>query len=175
MFSRIISMAAALVFIVVLAGPQAAMADGAPGKTLVGTWEVYIDSMEPPTEPGEPPLPPDGIPDAFDITVVNRDGTVSNSDPALGTGHGIWRRLGASKFEMKFTTPVPIVNALQQLPGTTLTVTTKDLTVDADGVTATGTFFVDIEPNFIPDDPVFGGQLPDFAGNITFVRMMFDD
>lgn len=175
MFTRTVSLTGILVFIVVVASSQAAFADGSPGKTLVGTWEVYIDSNEPPAGEGEPPGDPDGVPDAFDITVVHRDGTVSNSDPALGTGHGIWRRLGASQFELKFKTLVPFINAFQQLPGTTLTVTTKDLTVHADGMTATGTFFVDVEPNFIPDDPVFGGQVPDFGGNITFVRMIFDD
>ena len=175
MFRRLAALPVPLIFIVALAGFQAAFADRAPGKTLVGAWEVLIDSNEPPAGPGEAPGDPDGVPDAFDITVINRDGTVSNSDPALGTGHGIWRRLGASQFELKFKTPVPLVNALQQLPGTTLTVTTKDLTVHADGMTATGTFFVDVEPNFIPGDPVFGGQVPDFGGNITFVRMTFDD
>ena len=123
MFRRLASLPVLLVFIVALAGPQAAFADRAPGKTLVGAWEVFIDSNEPPAGPGEAPGDPDGVPDAFDITVINRDGTVSNSDPALGTGHGIWRRLGASQFEVKFKTPVPLVNALQQLPGTTLTVT----------------------------------------------------
>ena len=38
----IVSLPVLLVGILVLAGPQAAVADGAPGNTLVGVWEVGI-------------------------------------------------------------------------------------------------------------------------------------
>jgi hypothetical protein len=154
MFRRIPSLFAISVFVVAAVGSPMAVADPAPGQTLVGTWIVNIF--------------PDGpVPPAADISVVNRDGTVSNSDSLLGTGHGIWRRLGDSTFEMKFITPVLALTGLAFPPGVTLTVTTGDLAVDQGGLTASGTFSADFEP----DQATF----PDFTGSISFTRMTFDD
>jgi hypothetical protein len=154
MSKRIYSMQALLVFVLALTGVQAAVADGGPGKTLVGTWVVNI-------------VPDGPVPPTVDITVVNRDGTMSNSDALLGTGHGIWRRLGDSVFEMKFTTPVIAFTGTAFPPGVTLTVTTRDLAVDKGGLTASGRFSADFEP----DQATF----PDFTGAINFTRMTFED
>lgn len=150
------SLARIVVLVFALAGSQVAVAEGDSGRRLVGTWIVDINS---------PMLPP-----ATDITVVNRDGTLSNSDSLLGTGHGIWRQLGNSTFEMKFITPVLAVlntTGTAFFPGVTLTITTKDLTLEQGGMAASGTFEADLEP----DQPNF----PDFEGEIRFTRMTFND
>lgn len=141
-----------LVFIFALAGTEAVVADASPGKTLVGTWEVMIIS--------------DVVPPAVDTTVVHRDGTVSNWDPILGTGNGIWRRLGASRYEVKFKTLVLFNNIFGLFPGSTLTVTAV-LEVDDKGNAASGPFMANLEPD--------GQTIPDFSGTVFFSRMTFDD
>jgi hypothetical protein len=173
MFRRIISLPVLLVLILALAGPRAAIADRSPGKTLVGTWEVLVFEA-PDCENVDPMPPPDAVPVTVDITVVNRDGTVTNTDPALGTGHGIWKGVGHSTFKMKFKTPVMFINVFELLPTTTLTINTRDLTVARGGMTAIGTFEADIEPDK-SDIPIQSDFLDDFCGQIVFNRMTFDD
>lgn len=152
MFRRIVSLSAWLVFIATLAGPQSALADEAPGKTLVGAWDVLIIA--------------DVLPPAIDTTVVHRDGTLSNWDPALGMGNGIWRRLGASRFEVKFKTLVLFNNVFGLFPGSTLTVT-AEVDVDKGGMTASGPFTAELVPD--------GQTIPSFSGTVVFSRMTFDD
>jgi hypothetical protein len=152
MFRRIVSLPVMLVFIFALASPQAAVADRSPGKKLVGTWEVTILS--------------DVLPPALDTTVVHQDGTVSNWDPALGAGNGIWRRLGDSRYEVKFKTVVLFNNIFGLFPGSTLIVTAM-VEVDDKGNFASGPFTADLEPE--------GQAIPDFSGIVNFSRMTFDD
>jgi hypothetical protein len=165
MFKRISSLAAQLTVIFALAGSQAAVADGAPGKTLVGSWDVGIEIAPPGSCPDAPSDPPG--PGAFNTTIVNRDGTLSNWDPALGTGNGIWRRVGESQFEVKFKTIALLNNIAGVVPGSTLVVTAV-LTVDRDGMTAAGPFSAD----FKPDGANF---FDEFCGIVYFSRMTFDD
>lgn len=157
----IVSLPFMLVCVFVLAGPQAAAADGAPGNTLVGVWEVSIYPFASfcETPPGELPDPA-----AVDISVVNRDGTVSNSDSLFGTGHGLWRRLANMKHEMRFKTPVLARPALGVPEGIILTVDT-DLTLTTGGIEACGTF----EGFFVPAHPFFGEF---FAGTVIFKRVV---
>ena len=134
MFKRISSLVAFLVAVFTLAGTQVATADDSPGKTLVGAWEVLITNTI-------------GLPPAVDVTVVNRDGTMSNSDALLGTGHGAWKRIGKSRFSYKFKTPVLLTNPFGFPPGSMLTVS-GILTVDAGGMTASGPYdFVVVSPS----------------------------
>ena len=156
-----------------MASSQAAFADRSHGKTLVGTWEVLIFEAEDCDDLSEPPAP-QTTPTAVDITVVNRDGTVTNTDPILGTGHGIWKRVGHSTFQMKFKTLVMFINIFDLLPTTTLTVTTDDLRVAKGGNTAFGTFQADISPDQ-SEVPVQSDAIDDFCGHILFQRMTFDD
>lgn len=152
MSKRIISLPAMLVFIFALAGSQAAVADRSPGKTLVGTWEVTIVS--------------EVLPPAIDTTVVHRDGTVSNWDPILGVGNGIWRHLGDSRYEVKFKTLVLANNVFGLFPGSTLTVTAV-VEVDKKGKTASGPFTAEL----VPDEQTISS----FSGNVFFSKMMFDE
>lgn len=152
MFKRIVSLPVILIFIISLGGSEAVFADRSPGKTLVGTWEALVVS--------------DHLPPAADTTVVHRDGTVSNWDPALGTGNGIWRHLGDSRYEVKFKTHVLFNNVFQLFPGTTLTVT-AELEVDEKGMTASGPFEAVLEPD--------EQTISSFSGMVFFSRMTFDD
>ena len=173
MLARIKSVSAFLVFVIALAGSHSALADRSPGKTLVGTWEVLVFAA--PDCENVSPLPPEGVPPAtVDISVINRDGTVTNTDPVLGTGHGIWKRVGHSTFRMKFRTPVMFINIFDLLPMTTLTINTDDLTVARGGMKAFGTFEADIEPDK-EDNPFQSDVFGDFCGQIVLNRMTFDD
>jgi hypothetical protein len=153
MIKRISSLVAFLIAVFTLAGTQVATADDSPGKTLVGAWEVLITNNV-------------GLPPAVDIAVVNRDGTMSNSDAVLGTGHGAWKRIGNSRFSYKFKTPVLVTNLFGFPPGSMLTVS-GTLTVDAGGMTASGPYdFVVISP--------FGDVLLAFDGIVFFSRILPD-
>lgn len=152
MFRRMFSWSAILIFILALTGTEAVFADPSPGKTLVGAWEVTIVS--------------DVLPPAIDTSIVHRDGTMSNWDPALGTGNGIWRRLGASRYELKFKTLVLFNNVFGLFPGSTLTVT-AEVEVDKGGKSASGPFTANLEPD--------GQAIPDFSGTVFLSRMTFDD
>jgi len=170
---RIHALSAFLAVVIALTGSQAALADRSPGKTLVGTWEVLVFAA-PDCENVSPLPPPDAVPATVDISVVNRDGTVTNTDPVLGTGHGIWKRVSHSTFKMKFKTPVMFINIFDLLPTTTLTISVDNLTVARGGMTAIGTFEADIEPDK-SDNPFQSDAFGDFCGQIVLNRMTFDD
>ena len=81
------------VALLVLAGYPPALADDTFGRTLVGSWDVLITNEQ-------------GLPPNLDMTTVNKDGTLINSDAIFGTGHGAWTRAEAGRFEMRFRTPI---------------------------------------------------------------------
>ena len=157
MLKRLISLFArsGIVFIfIAVAGIPDATADGRSGKTLVGSWEVLVTNEQ-------------GLPPAVDITVVNRDGTMSNSDGIFGTGHGVWERVGASQFAFKFKTPILALNMFNFPPGSMLTVT-GTMTVDKGGATASGPYTAVILD-------AFGNSLFGFDGRVFFTRISIDD
>ena len=156
MLKRLISLftfTGMLVIFIAAAGVQDAVADDQSGKTLVGSWTVVVTSNL-------------GLPPVTDLTTVNRDGTMTNSDAMFGTGHGVWKRVGKSQFEFKFMTPILLTAALAP-PGSMLTVK-GTLAVDKGGATAVGPYEAVVE------HPVIGLVLP-FAGTVTFARISIDD
>ena len=154
------SVASSLVLLV-LVGFQPALAD-APGRTLVGSWEVFITNNQ-------------GLPPALDLSTVNRDGTMTNSDAVFGTGHGVWRRAGNGQFKMKFRTPILATASGPPFhfpfpPGSVLTVTATAMVAE-DGMTAFGPYQAVVHA---PDGS--GGVVLVFAfdGNIAFSRITVD-
>ena len=159
MFRQLRSIAASSLALLILAGFQPAMADES-GRTLVGSWEVFITNNQ-------------GLPPALDLSTVNRDGTMTNSDSLFGTGHGAWKRAGNGQFKMKFRTPIlaqasgpPFFFPL----GSVLTVTAT-ATVAEDGMTAFGPYEAVIHA---PDG--MGGVVMVFGfnGNVAFSRITID-
>ena len=159
MFRPLRSIAASSLALLVLACFQPALADE-PGRTLVGTWEVSITNNQ-------------GLPPALDLSTVNRDGTMTNSDSLLGTGHGVWKRVGKGQFKMKFRTPIlatasgpPFFFPL----GSVLTVTATAMVAE-DGMTAFGPYVAVIHaPNGLGGiDLIFG-----FEGDIALSRLTID-
>ena len=142
-----------LVIFIVAVGAQDAAADDQSGKTLVGSWTVVVTSNL-------------GLPPVIDLTTVNRDGTMTNSDAMFGTGHGVWKRAGDSQFAFKFMTPILLTASLAP-PGSMLTVA-GTLTVDKGGATAFGPYEAVVE------HPAIGLVLP-FAGTVSFARISIDD
>ena len=156
MLKRLISLFARtgiVFFFIVVAGLPDATADDKSGKTLVGSWEVLVTNEQ-------------GLPPAVDITVVNRDGTMSNSDGIFGTGHGVWKHVGASQFAFKFKTPILANNILGFPPGLMLTVS-GTMTVDKGGATASGPY------NAVVLD-AFGNFFFGFDGRVFFTRISID-
>ena len=147
---KVLSIYALLVISLVLTGTTSAIADSQPGKTMVGSWVVTINS--------------DFGPPAVDITTVNRDGTMSNSDALFGTGHGVWRHAGASTFAFKFMTPILVTAGFP--PGAMLTVT-GSATVNKGGHDASGPFEAVVT---VPPGVVFFG----FSGTVDFARISID-
>ena len=160
---QFVSLPVMLVCVLALSAPQLAAADGASGNTLVGVWEVGIFPFQSLCD--APPSDFTGAA-AVDISVINRDGTMSNSDSLFGTGHGLWRRVAKMKHAMKFKTPVLTRPVLGVPEGIILTVET-DLTLTTGGMAACGTF----EGFFVPDHPFFGGF---FAGTVIFKRVVLE-
>ena len=154
--SRSTRLALSFVFIFAL-GASPALAEDSPGRTLVGTWEVLIVS--------------DVLPPARDVTVVNRDGSLSNSDAILGTGHGAWKRLGDTRFKTTFLTPVLATNPLGFPAGSMLTVTAT-VDVNVGGMSASGPFGAVIELT----DPATGAEITlfEFNGVVFFTRITVD-
>ena len=68
---------------------QNAVADSA-GLTLVGSWIVDVS----PNPPGPPPF--------ANLATIGRDGTIVNSDPIFGGGHGVWTQKGRRQFATRF-------------------------------------------------------------------------
>ncbi len=93
-------------------------------KSLVGSW--IVDVM--PDQPGPPPVK--------NLVTTTSDGTLINTDPEFGTGHGISKKTGAREFAGRFLTFIPAGHPFGE---GTITVTST-LTVDKDGETATGPF-----------------------------------
>ena len=149
-FAKILTFSALLVMALALPGSQSALAEGQPGKTMVGSWVVTINS--------------DFGPPAIDVTTVNRDGTMSNSDALFGTGHGVWRHAGASTFAFKFMTPILVTAGFP--PGAMLTVT-GSATVNAGSMAASGPFQATVT------DPS-GFALFGFSGTVDFARISMD-
>jgi hypothetical protein len=142
-----------LVIFIAAAGIQSAAADDQSGKTLVGSWTVLVTSNL-------------GLPPVTDLTTVNRDGTMTNSDAMFGTGHGVWKRVGDSQFAFKFMTPI-LLTAPLGTPGSILTVT-GTLTVDKGGATAFGPYEAVVE------HPAIGIELL-FEGTVSFARISIGD
>jgi hypothetical protein len=166
MLRRILLLPALLILAITSVILPTAIADPAPGKTLVGAWIVEIS--------------PVGLDKTVDITVVHVDGTVSNSDSILGTGHGIWQRLGAkqeteageneispSTFQVRFKTPILEGNSLG-LPGGFILTVTSTVTLDKSGNVAEGPFETTVGPPGFPPDQGFFGE-------VRFTRMSFDN
>jgi hypothetical protein len=150
MIKRLTFCLSIIVLFAALTSAANAVADDQTGKTLVGSWVVTINS-----EFGE----------QTDITTVNRDGTMTNSDALFGTGHGVWKRTGASAFAFKFMTPMLVTAGFP--PGAMLTVT-GTVTVNDGGMDASGPFeaVVTVPPGF----PIFS-----FSGTVDFARIVIDD
>ncbi len=148
--------------LLVLAGFPSALADDTFGRTLVGSWEVFITNEQ-------------GLPPNLDMATVNRDGTLTNSDSVFGTGHGAWKRTGNGRFAMKFRTPILATASGSPFffpfpPGSVLTVS-AEVMVAEDGMGAFGPYQAVVHA---PDG--LGGQIPvfDFNGNVAFSRITVD-
>ena len=101
------------------------------------------------------------IPPFTKVATVNRDGSLINSDPAFGTGIGVWRRIGRSRFVCTFVTMIP--DDAGFTPGSSMTVVGK-LTVAAGGGSASGPYRTVIEhPNI--------GEILSFTGTLSFDRI----
>jgi hypothetical protein len=134
-------------------GAQSAIADDRSGKTLVGSWMVTVSTNL-------------GLPPAINLTTVNRDGTMTNSDSQFGTGHGVWKRVGAGNFAIKFMTPILMTSPLVP-PGSILTIT-GTLTVEQGGATASGPYQAVVRD-------AFGDIVFPFSGIVEFSRITIDD
>lgn len=150
--------------LLIVAGFQTALADDTFGRTLVGSWEVYITNEQ-------------GLQPNVNMTTVNRDGTMTNSDSIFGTGHGAWKRTRNGQFTMKFRTPI-LATALGPpflfpFPlGSVLTVEST-VTVANDGLSAFGTYDAAVH---VPDGQ--GSYVPfpvfEFNGTVAFSRITVD-
>lgn len=151
-----------VLYLLVLAGVQSALADDSPGRTLVGSWEVFITNEQ-------------GLPPNLDMTTVNRDGTLTNSDSLFGTGHGAWKRAGDGQFQMTFRTPVLATAGGPPLfvpIGSVLTVTAT-VTVDEGGMTAIGAYTAEIAQLGGSAFCGFNGQCS-LTGLVAFSRITVD-
>ncbi len=161
MLKLIRTIATSSLALLILAGPQPALADE-PGRTLVGTWEVLISNSQ-------------GLPPALDLSTVNRDGTMTNSDSLFGTGHGVWKRAGSGQFRMKFRTPILATASgppfFFPFPlGSILTVTAT-ATVAEDGMTAFDPYQAVVHA---PDGSGGVVQVFGFEGEIALSRVTVD-
>jgi hypothetical protein len=153
MFNRVTKMLmlyALFTILLAVTGTPSALAGAQPGKTMVGSWVVTINS--------------DFGPPAIDIATVNRDGTMSNSDALFGTGHGVWKHAGASTFAFKFMTPILMTAGFP--PGAILTVK-GSATVNDGAMDASGPFeaLVTDPSGFV----IFG-----FSGTVDFARIVIE-
>lgn len=161
MFRQLRSIAASSLALLILAGFQPALAD-APGRTPVGSWEVFITNNQ-------------GLPPALDLSTVNRDGTMTNSDSLFGTGHGAWKSAGNGQFKMKFRTPILATASGPPLffpfpPGSVLTVTATAMVAE-NGMTAFGPYQAVVHA---PDGAGGVVQVFDFDGDIALSRITVD-
>jgi hypothetical protein len=161
MFRQLRLVTTSILAMLLLAAVQPALADE-PGRTLVGSWEVFITNNA-------------GLPPALDLSTVNRDGTMTNSDSLFGTGHGVWKHAGKGKFNMKFRTPILATASGPPFffpfpPGSILTVTAT-ATVAEDGMTAFGPYQAAVHA---PDGSGEVVQVFGFDGNIALSRVTID-
>ena len=161
MLRQLRSVTTAALVLLILPGFQPALADG-PGRTLVGSWEVFITNNA-------------GLPPALDLSTVNRDGTMTNSDSVFGTGHGVWKRDGDGQFKMRFRTPILATASGPPFffpfpPGSILTVTAT-ATVAVDGMTAFGPYEAVVHA---PDGSGGVIQVFGFDGDIALSRVTID-
>lgn len=135
------------------ATPQDAFA-GHGWRTLVGSWDVAVT--------------PDGPPPFRNLTTINWPGTIINTDPVFGGGHGAWKRIGKRTFKVRFLHQVT-PEAAETLPFpaiiTSVTVT-GTITVGDSGDTASGPFFT------IFFDAA-GNKFP-LTGTVEFTRIKVD-
>lgn len=111
---------------------------------LVGSWTIA----------GQPDGPSPGFVNVF---TSGRDGTMINTDPLFGTGHGVWSRTGKRTYAVRFVTLTSPFNPV--FPDTVITVIGQ-LRLDPSGQTAAGTFettFTDLNGN--PIIPPAGGTI----------------
>jgi len=152
---------AGAIFALCVSGARIAAADEYSGRTLVGSWVVRVTAPDTPA------------PFFVDLTTVNKDRTMLNTNALLGTGHGAWERTGDSTFAIKFMTLIPPVNPFGAPLGATLVVA-GSLAVDQGGQTASGAYKAAVilppaPPAFEPPPPLF-----EFEGTIDFSRILVD-
>ena len=122
-------------------------------NSFVGSWTV-VGSPNPP-----------GSPMFINLGSIHRDGTVVNSDPVFGGGHGVWKRVGPRSFEVKFLTLVPPNNPF--FPPNALITVTGVVTLEDGGQLASGNFDTTFED-------ALGNLLLTMDGTVTFTRIQFD-
>lgn len=123
-------------------------------RTFVGSWIVDVS----PNLPG--PLP------FKNLATIGREGTIVNSDPDFGGGHGVWARTGRRHFATKFLTLIPPDDPSFP-PNTTITVV-GNVTLDHGGNTAGGPFVTEFSD---ADGNVFFA----FDGEVEFTRISLGD
>lgn len=116
-----ISTAAMLMFL--LAVP--AIAGPGNGNHLAGTWEV-IGS----------PDPASGIPEFLNLSLISKEGTIINEDPAEGTSLGGWNFEGKNRYSIKFYGFIPAANLRHSV--------TSEVTLGNSGDTFSGPFRSDV-------------------------------
>lgn len=142
-------LAAAVCALLLMAGLTEVHA--APGAVLAGSWRVTVE----PDSGGEIP----------NLVVIQRDGLLTNWDPAFGTGVGIWRRAADREYVLKFVHLTPSPNGLP--PGTERLVVRGLVKVENGGAIALGSFvtsFVDAN----------GDLLSSFSGTVRLDRISMD-
>lgn len=110
-------------------------------KSMVGSWVVEVS--------------PNGPPDFTNLVTFTVDGSIINSDPDIGTGHGAWIQTGVRTFATTFS---------HLVPPDMISVRSSALTVDQGGDEATGPFETFL---VIPD----GTEIPLFDGTAELTRI----
>jgi hypothetical protein len=139
----------ALTVMAVLSG--AAELHAKSNDALVGSWVVTVR--------------PDGSPSVTNLAIASADGTLTNSDPAFGTGVGTWEAVGGREYVVKF---VHLVSSSAGLPpGTAMLVVRGSLKAKSSGKKVTGPFVT----TFVDGD---GNELASFAGTVRLIRIEMD-
>ena len=129
--------------------PQDALA-GSSKNSFVGSWTVF----------GSPSSP--GAPTFSNLGTIHRDGTIVNSDPVFGSGHGAWKRVGARQYKVRFLTLVPPNDPF--FPPNAVITVTGVITLHRGGNTASGPF----QTTFEDED---GNLLFTSEGTVAFTRI----
>ena len=152
LFPRLVY-AMVLLVCVTTVGIQDVAADERHGKSIVGSWSVVVS-----TNLGPPP--------AVNLSTINRDGTMTNSDSQFGTGHGVWKHISGGRIAYKFMTPILMTSELVP-PGSMLTVT-GTWTIDSGGHTASGPYEAVVRD-------AFGNLVFPFFGMVELSRVTLGD